>query len=382
MKILYENSMPFGEHYFSSLGTAVGYDASALSPSDLFATDVLAVRSTTKVNKALLAQAEGLTMVGTGTAGINHLAIDELERRHIHWCSAAGCNAVAVAEYVLSILLNAHVLNKVDLTQAKVGIIGAGHVGTALSHLLDALHISYVLNDPPLAQSSDGREFASLQTALACDLVTLHVPYIRTGAYATEHLIGAKELAGLHSGQLLINACRGEVVDEDALLFRLGQPDAPDVVLDVFANEPNINQALLPLLWLATPHIAGHSIEGKIRGTQMVYDAICDHMKIPSKLNMDDVLPETTPLQWQGEVDENGYVRLSDIAELMFSIYDIKDDDRIFRQGMAESTGFATMRKQYRVRRECNAYTVVIPQSLPLTAQKQLQQLGFVLQLG
>lgn len=379
MKIRYEESMPFGHEYLSKLGSAEPFPVGNLDAALLADTERLAVRSTTKVNAALLQHAPVLKQVVTATAGTNHLDIPLLEQRGITWGSAAGCNAVAVAEYVLSILLNAHCDNKLDLANAKVGIVGAGNVGTRLSAILDALHISYVLCDPPLQASGDTRAFVAFDDILRCDVITLHVPYVAEGQFCTDKLLDERALSALKPNQLLINACRGEVIDEVALKARLKQPDAPTVALDVFDNEPNIDTELLDLIWFATPHIAGHTVEGKVRGTQMVYDQMCAAMGKTPLLTLDDFLDPTPVLYFPSNPVENQGFDYRIISNLLFSIYDIKDDDRIFRQGMAESVSFSKMRKEYRVRREIAAYQVEITHELPTEITTALEKLGIQL---
>ena len=377
MKILFEDTMPHAATYFAELGNATPYRWQDIQPKDLIDVDVLAVRSTTKVNPHLLAQANRLQYVTTATAGINHFDIESLEDKGIAWGSAAGCNAVAVAQYVFSVLLNAEKDKFVDLDVIRVGIVGAGNVGTQLTKLLDVFDIDYVLYDPILASHGDPREFGTLDDVFECDVVTLHVPYTQGGNYPTAKMVNEARLAQLNAHQLLINACRGEVVDEQALLARLAQSDCPRVVLDVFENEPDIDMTLVDKVWLATPHIAGHTIEGKIRGTQMVYDQICALKNSPATCQMTQFLPPVSPLNFDAFAKDYKGLRPSDVYQLLLSIYDIQDDDRHFRKCMAQSSQFAALRKQYRVRREYSAFTVHVPESLDDISVSQLMSLGF-----
>lgn len=382
MKIHFEDTIPFGQEYLSQCGEAKRYSAGSITPEALTDTDILVVRSTTKVDEALLKHASKLRFVTTATAGTNHIDKTYLSSRHISWSSAAGCNAVAVAQYALTAMLRADDKGVIDISRATVGIIGAGHVGSALAIMLDALHIAWVLCDPPLQDAGDPRAFVTLDEALQCDVVTLHVPYVRDGKHPTGNMLNAERLAGLTSKQLLINACRGEVMDEPALKARLQQPDAPLVVLDVFYNEPDIDLELLSLIWLATPHIAGHTVEGKVRGTQMVYEQVCARLGQAATLTLDDFLDETPTLHLAPSEPAKARLNLPDLKKLLFSIYDIQDDDRFFRQGMAKSNQFAAMRKSYRVRREYTAYTIIVSPNLSAGSKQQLQALGFTLITG
>ena len=377
MKIRYENSLPLAAEYFGTIGAASGYDVGTLTPEQLVDVDVLAVRSTTRVTPELLACANRLTLVGTATAGINHLDTRYLDAQGIYWMSAAGCNAQAVAEYVLSVLCNAHLAGITDLKRARVGIVGAGHVGSALSRLLDTLGIDYVLFDPPLAEQGDERIFTDWQTILNCDVITLHVPLVPEGDYPTDKMIDAEVLNHLSAAQLLINACRGEVIDEVALKQRLMAGNGPTVVLDVFANEPDIDTDLLQYLWLATPHIAGHSLEGKYSGTQMVYEAICGLVGLTPKKSLDDFLPERPNLHVDLELCSDQGDNLAPAIALVLSVYDVTEDNNNFRQGLAGPTSFTAMRKQYRVRRELAGHQVEFSRQPDSAIATQLAKLGF-----
>ncbi|MCU7555938.1 4-phosphoerythronate dehydrogenase [Alteromonas sp. ASW11-19] len=380
MNILVEDTIPYGAEYFEGLGKITRYSWQSLQPADLAHTDYLVVRSTTRVDATLLSQARNLKLVTTATAGTNHLDKAALDAAGVPWRSAGGCNARAVAEYVLSALLQADDNGHLSLPAATVGIVGAGHVGSALAALLNCLGITCKLCDPPLAEQGDHRALVSLQEVLACDVISLHVPYTTTGSHPTYHLLDATALAGLSAHQCVINACRGEVIDEKALLTRLNERDAPLFITDVFWNEPDIDMAVTEAAWLATPHIAGHSLEGKTRGTQMVYEHVCEGLKVTPTRTLGDFLTPPAPLHLRLSDSQAERLTLSDLKALFFSVYDICEDDRHFRQAMAESNQFAALRKAYRVRRECDAYTVIAPTSLSSGIRNQLACLGFEVQ--
>ncbi len=375
MKIRFENSMPLAADYLNAFGSAEGFESGTLTPEDLVDVDVLAVRSTTKVDADLLNCANKLALVATATAGYNHIDTHYLKQQGIHWTSAAGCNAQAVAEYVLSVLANAHLTEKLDLRNATVGIIGAGHVGSALTTLLDALSVNYQLYDPPLQEAGDTRQFSDWQSILKCDVITLHVPLVTGDYYPTERMVDGDVLAQLSGQQLLINACRGEVVDEEALKTRLQQVNAPTVVLDVFNNEPDIDIDLLPLIWLATPHIAGHSVEGKLLGTQRVYESVCELNGQTPTLTLDDFIaaPEAITLTNNQALSDCPF---SLLLQIVLSVYDIRDDDHHFRDGISNGVAFTHMRKNYRVRRELAGHQVLSHRHLAKDAVAMLNALG------
>lgn len=377
MNILIEDTIPLGPEYFSALGDVKTYAWQQLSASMLKDVDFFVVRSTTKVTSALLAQANRLKLVTTATAGTNHLDTAGLDKMGIPWKSAAGCNAVAVAEYVLSSLVAAEADQFLSLSGATVGIVGAGHVGTALARLLDILNIRYRLCDPLKEKAGDSRTFSSMGDILDCDVISLHVPYTRSGEHPTAHMINADVLASLSPEQLLINACRGEVIDETALINHYQTKAGPRLVLDVFDNEPDINPEMMSLAWLSTPHIAGHSVEGKVRGTQMVYEQVCQACDVRPTISLDRMLTPLPVTTLSLNAPGSDTLCATDAKKVINCAYDIQFDDRHFRQAMAESNQFAQLRKHYRQRRECSAYTLQFPHDISAGIRRQLCGLGF-----
>ncbi|MBJ2128474.1 4-phosphoerythronate dehydrogenase [Alteromonas sp. IB21] len=397
MKILLEDTIPFGTDYLNSIGEVETYAWQSLVPEMLRDVDILALRSTTKVTPELLTKATRLKFVTTATAGTNHLDKMHLDSVSIAHSSAAGCNAVAVAEYVLSVLLHAQKAQKLDLYSATVGIVGAGNVGSSLSRILTAVGVKHCLYDPPLQQTlaksgktaHNGQPFVDLTQIARCDVISLHVPFIKGGDYPTYQLIDKAFLDELTSRQLLINACRGEVIDEAALLSVLQREKAPTVVLDVFDNEPEINTALFDYVWFVTPHIAGHSVEGKVRGTQMIYEQICDVVGTAPDKALSDFLDETNPINAALASPEASRLSVDDLITVFHHVYDVAIDDEITRNAFALTSGhdempdrhiantFSSLRKQYRVRRECSAYALHLPTNTSTQIQHTFTKLGF-----
>ena len=392
MKILLEDTIPFGSDYLNDIAEVTTYAWQSLQPEMLRDIDILALRSTTKVTPQLLQYANKLKFVTTATAGTNHMDKAFLDSAGITHSSAAGCNAVAVAEYVLSVLLHAHKSQKISLADVTVGIVGAGNVGSALSAILKTLNINYKLCDPPLAKSGDSRDFVSMDEIAQCDVISLHVPFIKSGPYATEALIDTAFLEQLSANQLLINACRGEVIDENAFVTKLNGNNAPTCVLDVFDNEPSINTALFEYAWFVTPHIAGHSVEGKVRGTQMIYEQICEVLGQPVEKRLSDFLSPTQPIKITLKQPQARSLSYDDLATIFLKVYDVAIDDDKTRETLLPKKGesgklseadigdrFAQLRKQYRIRRECSAYTLHTTQDVSTEIAQTLRQLGFTI---
>lgn len=355
MKIYYEDSMPYATEFFNELGECQVFSHKTVNADMLADADVLLVRSTTKVNANLLSKNARLKFVATATAGTDHVDQAYLAKRGIPFVSAGGCNAVAVAEYVLSAMVVTAKKQNWQLADKTVGIVGAGHVGTALSRVLTVLGIKHKLCDPPLADAGDTRAFVSMEDIMQCDVITLHVPWIKTGKYQTQDMFDKQRLSQLNDQQLLINACRGEVLDNNAALALFEQGKKLNLVLDVWDNEPDIKLDLIPHISLATAHIAGHTIEGKARGTEMLYVALCELLGIQADKKLSDYLPQSTigPL-----LLKDGQSLVQAASQLVLDVYDISKDDQVFKKQVQGPEEFRYIRKHYPIRREFSAIAV------------------------
>ena len=377
MKIYYEDSMPYAAEFFSELGECYEFSHKTVNAELVADADVLLVRSTTKVDAQLLAKNNQVRFVATATAGTDHIDKAYLASQNIPFVSAGGCNAVAVAEYVLSaMIVMANKLNW-QLANKTVGIVGAGHVGSALSRILSVLGIDYKLCDPPLAASGDKRSFVDLEQIMACDVISLHVPWIKDGPYCTQGMFDKTRLSALNEQQVLINACRGEVLDNRAVLELMQYGHKLNLVLDVWENEPHINLDLIPFVSLATAHIAGHTIEGKARGTEMLYFALCKQLGVPSNKNLSDYLPQAKPSQVQITDRESFWQALQNVV---LDVYNIESDDHHFKNMMCQSNKtdaeqFRYIRKHYPIRREFSAIAL---NTGNFAESKALYQLGFL----
>jgi erythronate-4-phosphate dehydrogenase len=352
MKIYYEDSMPYAAEFFSELGECEVFSHKTVNAEMLADADVLLVRSTTKVNQQLLARNKQVQFVATATAGTDHIDKNYLANQNIPFISAGGCNSVAVAEYVLSAILVMSKRLNWQLVDKTVGIVGAGHVGSALARVLTVLGINHKLCDPPLADAGDAREFVSMNDIMECDVISLHVPWVKNGPYPTQHLFDKARLAALKDNQILINACRGEVINNQAALALFEQGNLLNLVLDVWENEPNINLDLIPHTALATAHIAGHTIEGKARGTEMLYLALCKHLGIQADKKLSDYLPNAQSSQIKITEKQDFWQVL---YLLVLDVYNIEKDDEYFRANMQSADQFRYIRKHYPIRREFSA---------------------------
>lgn len=364
--------MPFAREFFNEFSGVdnhiESFNGRTLTPQQLIDTDVLLVRSITKVNESLLSKASKLKFVGTATIGVDHIDQDYLKERKIAFHSAPGCNAVSVAEYVLSSLVVLSERYLFSIKEKTVGIVGAGNTGSRLSEKLTALGIKHKLCDPILAEQGDKRKFYSLDEVLSCDIISLHVPLTKQGQHATYHLLNEERLNQLSEQQILINACRGEVVDNHALLAMKKAGSKLTLVLDVWENEPNVLTELIPYCDITSAHIAGYSLEGKARGTEMLYRALCtaQNLAVEKQLAQFLPLPTITDIKINQNLDE---IVLNQVIKM---VYDVRRDDALFRQQLPRF-GFDHIRKTYPARREFSSLAIS-GENIELDA---LFQLGF-----
>ncbi|MGE8559017.1 MAG: 4-phosphoerythronate dehydrogenase [Acinetobacter sp.] len=350
MKIVADENLAFTEYFFADFGEIQQAAGRTLTHADVQDAEALLVRSVTQVN-AELVQDTKLKFVGSATIGTDHLDIPALEQQHIAWSNAAGCNAQAVAEYVITALLHL----KPELIDANegftLGIVGLGNVGSRLAVMAKLLGWNVIGYDPFVQREHVQQvEFEELLKKAAA--ISTHVPLTKTGDHPTYHLINAEALAQMKPTAILINSARGPVVEESALIADIQQTQRP-VVLDVFEHEPEISVELLDLVTLVTPHIAGYSLEGKARGTQMIYDAFCNTFHYPATKQFETQLPVCEPYFKERDLK-------AVLKQYLSQIYDIARDDANLRSclkdGKVDQKAFDYLRKTYPLRREWAAH--------------------------
>ena len=359
LRIVADENIPLVREAFAGVGEVRVVSGRNLSRTDLTDADALLVRSVTQVDAALLENTP-VRLVGTATSGSDHVDIPLLTSRGIGFGHALGCNAVSVAEYVLAALVHWSLKQGRDLKTCSLGIVGFGHVGQAISARARAFGMEVLINDPPRERGTAELIYRPMEDILECDVVTLHVPLVDSGLDPTLHLANALFFDTLKDGACFINTSRGEVVDSEALKHALGKGRLSGCILDVWENEPTPDLDLLAMTDIATPHIAGYSLDGKVRGTKMVHDALCRHFAIEHEWDPSPLLPSPAKPRL--------YVASDDGAAAVGCIraaYDIMTDDAAFRSGMTKSyeergTEFDRQRREYPTRREFGAVTVEI----------------------
>ena len=370
MKILVDENMPYARELFSRLVEVKAVPGRPIPVAELDDADALMVRSVTKVNEALLG-GKSIKFVGTATAGTDHVDKAWLKQAGVGFSAAPGCNAIAVVEYVFSALLMLAERDGFALSDRTVGIVGVGNVGARLQARLEALGIRTLLCDPPRADRGDEGDFRSLDELVQeADILTFHTPLYKEGPYKTLHLADEALIGRLKPGTILINACRGPVVDNTALLARLNAGQSLSVVLDVWEGEPDLNVALLEKIDIGTSHIAGYTLEGKARGTTQVFEAYSTFIGRAQKVALDTLLPapEFGRITLHGPLDQPTLKRLAHL------VYDVRRDDAPLRKVAGIPGEFDKLRKNYLERREWSSLYVMCDDA---SAATLLHKLGF-----
>jgi len=333
--------------------------------------DGLVIRTRTFCNASLL-EGTPVRLIATATIGFDHIDTDYCSKKEISWHHAPGCNASSVRQYLASALVNLALKHKFSLQGKKIGIIGVGHVGSKIAQLANTLGMVPLLNDPPRERSENIGGFVSLEEIQeTADIITFHVPLTHEGPDKTYHMADKAFFKKLRKKPLLINTARGPVVDTHLIKDTVCRGEISGFATDVWENEPNPDRELLEIAGIATPHIAGYSVEGKANGTAACVQAASRFFNF----GIDDWYPSPLPLPENPLIEINGRGKTDEqvIFESILASYDVRLDDAIFRKDPSQ---FENLRNHYPVRREFEAFSVTIANSLPGLEQK-LIEIGF-----
>lgn len=362
--IVADENIPLIDEFFADIGQITRVPGRTLTNDDIKDADALLVRSVTQVNESLLAGSK-VKFVGTATIGTDHIDEEYLQQQGIGFKSAPGCNAQAVVDYVLSAVSVVIDDRGIGFTDLSVAIIGIGNVGLLLRQRLEEMGVSVLAVDPFKDPETVG-DLVSLDEALTADVISLHTPLTTEGEHATYHLINEQRLQQMKPDACLINSCRGAVVDNKALLAHLDGNNEFEAILDVWENEPELDIELMHRVMLATPHIAGYSLDGKMRGTEFVYQGLSEFFGLPVRRKLAQFLPEPG-IKMVAFTDQ--VPKFQALRTAIRAAYEIRVDDGVMRSAMirADKAGeglretFDRLRKNYPLRRDIPRLKVNVP---------------------
>ncbi|MCZ2722250.1 4-phosphoerythronate dehydrogenase [Marinomonas sp. 15G1-11] len=354
LRIVADENMPKVRALFADFGDVSLVDGRSLTNKQVIDADVLLVRSVTKVNESLLKGAS-VQFVGTATIGVDHIDQDYLQTKGIGFSSAPGCNANAVADYVVSSLCYLHSSKGVDWLTKKIGVIGFGNVGSTVYKRLSSAGCDVSVFDPFKQAEVEG-PFVSFEEIMQSEIICLHAPLTKEGSHPTYHMINSKMLSYLKPNVSIISAGRGGVIDEVALAKRYSELDEQlNLIFDVWEGEPEISPTTLSIVDIATPHIAGYSKQGREIGTFMIYEAFLSHFGLDSSKFYKDCVSKG---YISSIVSGHDSTQLDVLSKIVHSIYDVMRDDSYMRSAYKrcsqKKVPFDDLRKNYIERDELN----------------------------
>lgn len=353
MKIVADDKIPFLKGALESLAEMVYVPGNQISRELIMDADALLIRTRTKCTEDLL-NGTGVRFIGTATIGFDHIDTSYCDSNNIAWTNAPGCNSSSVQQYITAALLKLAQDHKYNLNGKTIGIVGAGNVGDKIEKIARILGMNVLLNDPPRQRREGDKNFVSLGTILTdSDIITVHVPLTLSGEDKTYHLFNDEIFKKMKKGTWFFNSSRGEVTDSGALKKILIKGRLGGAVIDVWENEPDIDLDLMANTFIATPHIAGYSTDGKANGTAMVVNSLCRFFNLPPE----NWYPGNIPLPLNTAITIKGKGKsVNDIIrEAVFHSYNIADDDIKLRFSPAD---FEKLRGGYPLRREFTSYSI------------------------
>ncbi len=353
MKIVADDKIPFLRGVLEPFAGVVYLPGASITHDHLRDADALLIRTRTKVTRELL-EGTPVQFVATATIGYDHLDTAWLDGADIAWTNAPGCNSGSVMQYIGAALAWLARTKGFSFRGTTLGIVGVGHVGSKVARMAELLGMEVLLNDPPRQRVEGDAGFVALGELLASsDIVTLHVPLNREGEDRTLGMVDEFFVSRMKAGALLINSSRGPVITDAVVKEALRNGHLGGAVFDVWNHEPQIDRELMALTDLATPHIAGYSVDGKANGTAMSVQALARHFALP----LTQWFPEQLPPPPQPVITLTSDNR--DFEEILrtaiLHTYPIDRDDKALRTNPQR---FEELRGNYPVRREFHKYSI------------------------
>ena len=371
MKFVVDDKIPYIKGVLEPYGEVVYLSGSKTTPDVVKHADALVTRTRTICNEQLLS-GSSVRFIATATIGFDHIDTEYCKTAGIEWANAPGCNSGSVEQYVASALFVLAKRFNFSLKNKTIGIVGVGHVGSKVARFCQNIGMNVLLYDPPLARKSHSDTYCDLDEIIQkADIISFHVPLNRSGEDTTFHLADETFFRRLKKKPILLNTCRGEVIETSAAKKALQDQLVTAMVIDCWENEPAIDLGFLDRVDLATPHIAGYSKDGKAKGTAMSIQAISRFFD----LGMDDWQPVSIDSPAKTNIELDGLSLSEDeiLSSAILATYDIRNDDAAFRQNPAL---FEKIRGEYPVRREFPFFKLVT-KHLQLATLDKLKTFGF-----
>jgi erythronate-4-phosphate dehydrogenase len=371
LRIVADDKIPFLKGALEPYAEMIYMPGNEISRENLMHSDGLLIRTRTKCNESLL-KGTGVRFVGTATIGYDHIDTNYCDKNKIIWTNAPGCNSSSVQQYISAALLKMAFKNNFQLKNKTLGIIGVGNVGSKIEKFARVIGMNVLLNDPPRERAEGKKNFQSLDAVLSeSDIITVHVPLNMTGEDHTFHLFNDIAFRKVKKGSWFINSSRGEVTDTKDLKEALTSGILGASIIDVWENEPAVDLALMNLVSIATPHIAGYSTDGKANGTAMVVNSISKYFNLPHV----NWYPENIPSPGSPvfSIDCDGKSEDEIIREAVTHTYNIDEDNNRFRLSPLD---FENLRGNYPLRREFSSFSISLIRGNSKT-RKILKNLGF-----
>lgn len=346
MKAVVDDKIPYISGAIESIADEVVYLPGRSFTADAVRdADVLVVRTRTRCNRSLL-EGSKVRFIATATIGFDHIDTEYCREAGIAWANCPGCNAGGVEQYIQSALILLARRHGRRLSDMTIGVVGVGNVGRRVARMAGEMGMKVMLNDPPRAAREGDGMFSSLEdVAREADVITFHTPLNRSGEYRTLHLADTRFFESLGRRPWILNSSRGEVIETAALKDALDRGLVEDAVIDVWENEPDIDLELLGKVFIGTPHIAGYSADGKANASRMSVENICRFFGIDNHCHIEAPAP-SEPV-----------IHAANMDDALLQIYNPMDDCIMLRN--APET-FEALRGNYRVRREKEAFEVII----------------------
>ena len=371
MRIVADDKIPFLKGALEPYAEVVYIPGKQIKMEMLKDSDALLIRTRTICNENLL-EGTSIRFIGTATIGFDHIDTHYCSKNKIIWTNAPGCNSSSVQQYIAAALLRISSEHHFNLKDKTLGIIGVGNVGSKVEKFARSVGMNVLLNDPPRARIEGKKNFHSLNTVLSgSDILTVHVPLNIVGEDQTWHLFNEESFKKIKRGAWFLNSSRGEVSDTYSLKNALNSGMLSGAVIDVWENEPNIDPELLQQAFIATPHIAGYSTDGKANGTSMVVNSLTKYFNLPSEnWYPSDVPPPASPYI---SIDCNNKSEEEIIREAVIHTYNIDKDNSMLRISIQN---FEKLRGDYPVRREFTSYTINLKDGTEKVLQT-MKSIGF-----